>query len=274
LQTLAVNRCAHDVKSRTTISKKSAVSENYRHPTYHKEMTETIASRQSDAARASTPNNASAGTTAEATRALLACGVVAGPLFLGVAILEALTRPGFDPGRHPISLLSLGDFGWIQIANFIASGLLSLAFAVGMRRVLRGDQGGTWGPVLIGAFGVGLLVAGVFVPDPAWSFPPGAPAGIPSQLSWHSTLHGVGFTLAFGAVCLACLVFARRWMSLGQRALAVYAAVTALVAVALSGWPGTDGAAVRYFAAAVIVWTWTVVLALRLRSELRSGHRA
>ena len=30
----------------------------------------------------------------------------------------------------------------------------------------------------------------------------------------------------------------------------------------LAGWPGLDAASVRYFAAAVIVWTWTVVLAI------------
>jgi hypothetical protein len=31
---------------------------------------------------------------------LLACGVVAGPLFIVVGVLQMLTRDGFDPGRH------------------------------------------------------------------------------------------------------------------------------------------------------------------------------
>ena len=115
-------------------------------------------------------NAAAVATPARVTRALLTCGGVAGPLFVGVAILEILTRPGFDLGRHPISLLSLGDFGWIQIANFIGSGLLTIGFALGVRRVLHGGPGGTWGPLLIGVYGTGLIVAGVFVPDPAWGF--------------------------------------------------------------------------------------------------------
>jgi hypothetical membrane protein len=202
------------------------------------------------------------------TRSLLTCGVVAGPLFLGVAILQALTRPGFELARHPISLLSLGDLGWIQIANFLVSGLLMLAFALGLRRALRGGRGGTWGPLLIAAFGAGLIIAGAFVPDGAWGFPPGATEGIPTQLSWHSALHGVGFTLAFGAVSVACVVFARRSLALGRRAMTAYDVVTAGVAIALSQWPGTDGAAVRYLAAAVIIWAWTVALALRIRSEV------
>ena len=51
------------------------------------------------------------------------------------------TRDGFDLARHPLSLLSLGDLGWIQIANFVLSGLLFLACAAGMRRVMVEGKG-------------------------------------------------------------------------------------------------------------------------------------
>jgi hypothetical protein len=51
-------------------------------------------------------------------------------------LLQALTRDGFDPTRHPLSLLSLGELGWVQIANFVVTGVLYLACAVGMWRVL------------------------------------------------------------------------------------------------------------------------------------------
>src|SRR5262249_14340506 len=67
--------------------------------------------------------------------ALLTCGVVAGPLYLAVVLLQALTRTGFDLKRHPLSSLSLGHLGWIQIVNFVVTGLLVLACAAGMRRV-------------------------------------------------------------------------------------------------------------------------------------------
>jgi hypothetical protein len=68
---------------------------------------------------------------------LLACGTVAGPLFLTVGLIQALTRDGFDLSRHPLSLLSLGDLGWIQIANFIVTGALYVACALGARFVAR-----------------------------------------------------------------------------------------------------------------------------------------
>src|SRR4029453_13915282 len=119
------------------------------------------------------------------TRVLLACGIVAGPLFLVVGLLQAVTREGFDPTRHPLSLLSLGELGWIQIANFVVTGVLYLACAVGMWRVLHPGRSGTWGPLLVGGFGLGLILAGIFTTDPGAGFPPGAPAGGPQQPRRH-----------------------------------------------------------------------------------------
>lgn len=47
-------------------------------------------------------------TVTTGTRRLLACGVAAGPLFLAAALIQALTRPGFDLSRDAVSLLSIG----------------------------------------------------------------------------------------------------------------------------------------------------------------------
>jgi hypothetical protein len=137
--------------------------------------------------------------------------VVAGPLFIVVALLQAFTRPGFELARHPLSLLSLGDLGWIQIANFVIIGLMLTAAAAGMRRVLHAGPGKAWGPWLIGAFGVSLVAGGVFVADPAFGFPPGTPDGAPDQLSWHGTLHAVAPVVGFLSLIAACFVFARRF---------------------------------------------------------------
>ena len=86
-------------------------------------------------------------------RNLLVSGIVAGPLFVIASLAQAFTRTGFDLGRHPISLLSLGSLGWVQIANFVVSGVLYLAGAIGMRDALRPGRGSTWGPLLVGAHG-------------------------------------------------------------------------------------------------------------------------
>ena len=94
-----------------------------------------------DAGRASAPTTGDrrpAHAPDRATRVLVTAGVVAGPLFVIVGLVQAVTRDGFDLTRHPLSLLSLGDRGWVQIANFIIAGVLMLLFAAGTRRSLGG----------------------------------------------------------------------------------------------------------------------------------------
>ena len=107
-----------------------------------------------------TTTSASAVTTTPrvSTRTLLAAGLVAGPLYTAVWLGQAATREGFDITRHPASLLANGGPGWIQTANFVIAGILSIAAAVGVRRSITG-RGSRWAPRLLGAYGVGLLLA-------------------------------------------------------------------------------------------------------------------
>jgi hypothetical protein len=88
--------------------------------------------------------------------------VVAGPLYTIVGLIQMFIRPGYDIRRHALSLLSNGDLRWIQVANFEVSGLLVIAGALGMRRVLRDSRGGTWEPLLLGIYGLSLIGAGIF----------------------------------------------------------------------------------------------------------------
>ncbi|WP_442945873.1 DUF998 domain-containing protein [Nonomuraea sp. LPB2021202275-12-8] len=53
------------------------------------------------------------------------------------------SRDGFDPRRHALSQLALGEHGWIQTAAFALAGLLVLASALGLRRLLRDGPGRT-----------------------------------------------------------------------------------------------------------------------------------
>jgi hypothetical protein len=125
------------------------------------------------------------------TRALLACGVIAGPLYMAVYLGQAFTRPGFDIRRHPASVLSNGDLGWIQVANFLVCGSLVIMTAIGMRQAMRTGRGSTWGPILIGLFGVGMILAAIFTADPVDGFPPGTPLGPPTTITTTGLLHFV-----------------------------------------------------------------------------------
>src|SRR6266704_711398 len=108
-----------------------------------------------------------------ATRLLIAGGAIGPLLFIIVLLIEGATRPGYSAWHNYGSSLSLGPGGWVQIANFIVCGLLMLCFAIGLRQVFRTGKGAVWGPLLLGIFGVSLIVAGVFVTDPSLGYPPG-----------------------------------------------------------------------------------------------------
>ena len=217
---------------------------------------------------------ASLATATRRTRAQLAGGVAAGPLFALVAGAQVLTRDGFDLRRHPLSLLSTGDLGWLQIGNFVATGLLTVACAAGMRRALHPGRGGTWGPLLVGAFGAGLVAGGVFVADPALGFPPGAPAGSPEHASWHSVAHSIAAGVAIDLGLAACFVFARRSVALGQRRWAAFCATAGVVVVALSWWPDQDSISVRLAGAALLLLGWQAAQAARLLAGLPGGTGA
>jgi Protein of unknown function (DUF998) len=166
--------------------------------------------------------------TTKLTRVLLICGIIAGPLFTVVGLTQAFTRPGFDLTRHALSLLSNGDLGWIQIDNFLLSGLLFVACAVGMRRAMSGTRGGTWGPRLIAIMGGGLICAAFFRADPGLGFPPGTPANA-NALSWHGMVHLIVGSVSFLALIAACFVFARRFVTQRFRGWAIYSAATGVL---------------------------------------------
>jgi len=205
--------------------------------------------------------------SARRTQMLLACGAVAGPLFIVVALTQALTRAGFDPVKHPASLLSVGDLGWIQITNFVVTGLLFVASAVGMRRVLRPGRAATWGPRLIGAFGVALIAGGVFVADPGLGFPPGTPEGVPAEMSWHAAVHAVAPVVGFLALSLACFVFARRSYGLREPGWATFSVIIGIVIQALGGVSSATLNFIPLWSAMVLGFGWASAQAARLMAR-------
>jgi Protein of unknown function (DUF998) len=163
-----------------------------------------------------------------ATTALLTCGIVAGPLYMAVGAIQMALRPGFDIRWHPLSLLSNGDLGWIQIANFLITGALLVAGAVGVKRALRSGPGRTWAPLMIGLYGLGLIGAGMFSADPALGFPPGTPMD-GNPISGHGIMHFVTGAIGFTGFIAACFIFARRFTHLRQPFWAGYSLVAGLL---------------------------------------------
>lgn len=218
---------------------------------------------------------------AKLTRALLACGVIAGPIYVIVGSIEMLARPGFDLRRHSLSLLSNGDWGWIHIAMLITTGLLTVAGAIGMRRALRGGRGGTWGPLLLGVYGLGLVCAGIFVADPAFGFPPGTSADA-NAVTWHGIMHIVTGGIGFLGLISSCFVLARRFASLGERGWGAFSAATGVFYLAAffgiaagsqQGGPTLTFVNLAFTAAVVLGWAWVSAVAARLmNAERQKGN--
>jgi uncharacterized membrane protein YhaH (DUF805 family) len=185
------------------------------------------------------------------SRTLLLGAVVATPLFLVLWAVQAFARDGFQPTFHPMSLLSLGDWGWVQVLNFVVVGLLVVGGGIGIGRALRPGRRARWAGALVVLMGTGLVIAGVFVTDAGAGFPPGSPKGAP-VLSWHGAVHQVGFILTQLAFIAAGIVLAVRFLRDRQRgwAGACIAALAAALLVAALGEPET--LAIRLVASAAI----------------------
>lgn len=210
--------------------------------------------------------------------------MIAGPLFVVAFLIQGAARPDYDPLRHSISSLALGAFGWVQSLSFIVSGLLSLAFAAGVRQVLRSRPRATWpksaawGTLLLGAWAVHLIGAGLFVTDPDSGYPPGSPIPTPEP-----TLHNLSAGLGNPALVAACFVFARWFARRGERNWALAstvsgAAVLTSVILASYGFGRTGGIAeiggLFQRVMGVCAWAWFTALAVHLLNHQSKSQPA
>lgn len=201
---------------------------------------------------------------------LVLAGAAAGPLYVGVGVVEALTRRGFSLAHHDLSLLSNGALGWVHSTLLVVTGVLVVAGAVGIRRAAPGSA---WGPRLLAVYGAGLCGAGIFRADPMSGFPPGTAAGRPAYVSWHGNLHFLTGAIAFLALIAACVIFSRLFGRAEQQGRARWSLFTAVVfTAALVGIAtGSSAAAVviAFEIAVVISFAWLTWLAMVLHGDVR-----
>lgn len=197
---------------------------------------------------------------------LLLAGIPAGLLFFLIPTIELYRRPDFEIRRHAISMLSLGERGWIMKMVFIICGLLTLLCAFGIYLELARGQGGFLAPLLIGAYGLGLLIAGLFDAPAGLGFPPGTPDDQAPVMTASATLHSVGFMLAFGALIFSCFVFALHFTHAGQNLWAAFSLLTGLALPALIGLglSMTMPPGIAFYWAGMLAWLWLGITVLLL----------
>jgi hypothetical protein len=201
------------------------------------------------------------------TKSLLGYGVIAGPIYVLSVAGQIAIRDGFDPTRHAASQLANGDFGWIQIATFLVTGAMTIAAAVGVRRALGPGRLSASASGLVGAYGVGLVAAGIFRGDPSDGFPPGTPPGM-GEVSWHGLVHFAAAGTAFACLVAACFVLGTWFARAGQVPWAWFSRITGVVFagtfLALSSGSGGATTILVFTAAVVLAWAWLTAVSVKL----------
>jgi hypothetical protein len=191
-------------------------------------------------------------------------------LFAAGVILAARLHPGYDPVQHGISDLALGPGGWLQTANFVLTGLLLIAFALGL--ATDADSGAARRAVLLLLLsGVGLLLLGLFPRDPPGMAP-----------TWHGVTHNLvgNSLLSLPLACLALGAAFRRdpdWRPYGRVAGAVGVLTLLLLPAylqALQGGPLHGGIGLLQQLLVVGPLGLVEVLAIRLLQTARGYDRS
>ena len=225
-----------------------------------------MASQQSTGMEPARTKNAGFDRGAAITRSLLGYGVVVGPFYLIVGLIQAFVRDGFSFARHSLSVLANGPGGWVQSANFALSGLMVMAAAVGLWRMpaprLRVASG------FLGAYGAFVFAASIFRADPVDGFPVGTPLGVPTTMTTMGMLHLVVGTLGFMCFAISGLCAIRPLSRRNDRFLMLLSLFSGLGILGgfFGGFliPGFSSPTAGIWFAVVVGWVWLSLLSLKL----------
>jgi len=206
------------------------------------------------------------------TKALFICGAIAGPLFISAVLMEGATRTDYNSFRYPLSSLSIGELGWMQIANFILTGILLLIFSIGSKQIFNSSKRKFRGHLFIMLVGIGLIGAGICSTDPVYGYPPDKPLML-AQFTVRGHLHDAFSMLVFICLPAGCFVFRKRFITAGENGWANYSAISGfaiivtfvLAAMGFKQLPGfADYAGLFQRLCVTIGLTWMTLLSIHL----------
>jgi len=244
----------------------------------HKGVSESSTARLAESA------GTASGTPPRGWTVRLAFVGIIGAVFyvLAIAAMHILRPHNVELYDNTMSAYSVGPYGSISIAGFIALGLGALALSAGLRRAVISSRALRVGSVLVGVFGAGWLLAGIF------RFAPDVASLEPTIQGESTTIAGIIHGLAgFGGIfCLIAgmLVLSRaferdeRWRSFWLLSLTLGLATLLLFVLGLfilnsptevpccptgsaAWWGAVEW---RFFVGAFVLWL--LLTAVRLRS--------
>lgn len=159
-------------------------------------------------------------------KVLLSCGMAGAAIFVSVFLTEGALRENYNTSMYPVSSLSIGSRGWLQIGNFIVTGSLIIAFSTALKKQFRLTNSGKKVSRLVFLVGAGLLGAGVFSTDPIYGYPRELPLRL-SQYTIAGHLHDLCSMVVFICLPWACIVARKEFVQSGKQKLALYSVFSA-----------------------------------------------
>jgi hypothetical membrane protein len=180
-------------------------------------------------------------------RNLLWCAAAGAALFIFTFLVNDALKPGYEPTRDFVSEAAIGPGGWVQIGNFLVTGALIAASSAAISRSVN-----TWSGRLTGVFGVSLVLAGIFVTDPAPH----------DHATWSGTAHNVVSLIAFASLTATCFT-AAQWRPTGLWRWYCVLSGTAVPVLFVIAGAASDTSGLWQRLSIMVGWTWLAVLALR-----------
>lgn len=182
-------------------------------------------------------------------------------------IVASALRPGYNQLTQRGSELGTGPNAIVMNTNFVVTGLLMIAFVLGL---IRSIQGGYWtiaGTLFLGIAGSGEVAAALFPCD----------LGCPLTGSFSQLVHTGIAVISFGSISLAPLLVSFGlnrdpfWKSLRNYSLAT--GLLSLVGFVVFSWSGLAmftyiGLVQRLFLAVPFQWMGIMAYHLRLSGKL------
>src|SRR5918995_7088805 len=195
--------------------------------------------------------------------ALLAIVGVADFLLL-LAALHFL-RPDVNPVVEPMSNYAVGPYRFLFTAADIGYGLAALALTFGLYLSIAPPGRSYVGLLLLGLYGVSVLLAGFFTID------------VGGEATTFGIIHNIVGNIAFFGFPIAVILLSlgmgkdERWRSFRRLALALALVVVLTAILTIVGFNVGIGFGVTQRMANVAALVWMLVVALRLRSMARNA---
>src|SRR4051812_12420999 len=150
---------------------------------------------------------------------LAVLGVLGPALFVASATLLPLFRPDRGLLADTISSLEIGQYGDLERAALLATGICSLTLALGVCATTRGCRWSRLGSSLLALWAVSIFLAGIF---------PHYPESMEDQF-FHGMAAGLAFLSSVASILVLCITFEQtdKWRAIRPWSLGL--GLTALV---------------------------------------------